>query len=57
MKDYSFTILAKVEIGESKPRCSGLRFTNIKTLLSLSLTGSFPMKNYASIENSDSGAW
>ena len=34
----------------------GMRFTNIKTLLSKSLTGTFPMKNYTSKENCDSRA-
>ena len=35
----------------------GMRFTNIKTLLSKSLTGTFPIKNYASRQNCDSRAW
>ena len=42
---------------EMEIETSGVRFTNIKTLLSLSLTKSFPMKNYASRENCDSGGW
>ena len=32
---------------------SGVKFTNIKTLLSYFLTATFPMKNYASVENCD----
>ena len=35
----------------------GVRFTNIKTLLSKSLTCSFPMENYDSKDNCDSRAW
>jgi hypothetical protein len=34
-----------------------LRFTNFKTLLTLSLTSTFPIKNSAGRENCDSRAW
>ena len=36
---------------------TGVRLTKVKTLLSQSLTGTFPMKNYACRENCDSRAW
>ena len=35
----------------------GARFTKVKSLLSLSFTGTFPVKNYSSRENCDSRAW
>ena len=35
----------------------GARFTKVKSLLSLSFTGNFPIKNSTSRENCDSIAW
>ena len=35
----------------------GMRFTNLKTLLSLLLTGTFPMKNSTRREKCDSRGW
>ena len=35
----------------------GARFTKVKSLLSYSLTGTFPIKNFTSRENCESRAW
>ena len=58
---YTVTVLTASRIfhwkSASQRQITWARFTNVKTLLSLSLTGSFPMKNSASREICDNRGW
>ena len=53
---FEVSIFGK-SVGILGSRFTRARFTNIKTLLSLSSIGNFPMKNCARRENCDSRAW
>ena len=57
---FSFLFLFKAIITMikiSSMYSAGARFTKTKSLISYSLTGTFPIKNSTSRENCDSRAW